>query len=144
MAWITEHAGWLAAASGLLLLIGAVATAILVVKLPPDFFMQDRSKKPRSLLRAIVVNSIGFVLVVVGILMSLPLVPGPGLLLILLGLSLMNFPGKRKLELMILRRHWVLHPLNRLRSKFGREPLQLPESKRAEHGKPSNQATLSG
>jgi hydrogenase-4 membrane subunit HyfE len=127
MAWITQHAGWLAAASALLLILGIAVMAALVVKIPPDFFLQDRSKEARSLPRAILVNSAGFLLAAMGIVMSLPLVPGPGLVLILLGLSMMKFPGKRKLELLILRRHWVLSPLNALREKLGHPPLKLPE-----------------
>jgi len=54
------------------------------------------------------------VLVVLGIIMALPGVPGPGILTIVLGVMLLNFPGKRRLERWLIRRPMVLSAMNRL------------------------------
>jgi hypothetical protein len=70
---------------------------------------------------------LGVILLLLGLVLSLPLVPGPGFVLILLGVSLMDFPGKRRLELWILRTPSVLHPINRLRVRLGRPPLRVPD-----------------
>jgi hypothetical protein len=55
--------------------------------------------------------------------MALPLVPGPGLVFILLGLSLLDFPGKRSLERRLLSVPRVQRFLNEVRERFGRPPL---------------------
>ena len=49
------------------------------------------------------------------------------LLTILLGLTLVDFPGKRVLELALIRRDHVHRSLDWLRRRFGHEPLQIPE-----------------
>ena len=62
---------------------------------------------------------------IVGIVLSIPGVPGQGLLTILLGVMLLDFPGKRRLELKIVSRPSVLKTVNSLRSKFGKPKLVL-------------------
>jgi hypothetical protein len=56
--------------------------------------------------------------------------PGQGLLTILMGIMLLNFPGKQRLELAIVRRPAVLKSINWVRGRAGRPPLQLPEKRR--------------
>jgi hypothetical protein len=70
-------------------------------------------------------NLIGLFMIVMGIIMSLPGVPGQGILTILLGLVMMDIPGKRPLETRIVRRPKVLKAINRLRAKFHKPPLIL-------------------
>ena len=70
-------------------------------------------------------NLLGFLLVALGIVLSLPGVPGQGLLTILIGAMLVNFPGKRACERWLLQRRGVLTTINKLRVKAGRAPLQL-------------------
>ena len=52
--------------------------------------------------------------------------PGQGLLTLVIGLSLMNFPGKRRLIIRILRRPRVFRTINTMRDKARRPPLQWP------------------
>ena len=52
--------------------------------------------------------------------------PGQGILTILIGISLMNFPGKRKLELRIIGQHTIYKAVNWIRAKAHKPPLQLP------------------
>lgn len=70
-------------------------------------------------------NLLGTVLVLLGILMSIPGVPGQGILTILLGVMLLDFPGKRRLELKLVSRPLILEKINRLRDKFSKPPLVL-------------------
>jgi hypothetical protein len=51
--------------------------------------------------------------------------PGQGLLTILIALILLDFPGKRSLERRIIARPKVLRAVNGLRTKAGRPPLHL-------------------
>jgi hypothetical protein len=73
----------------------------------------------------VVKNLLGAFLVLLGVLMSLPGVPGQGVLTILLGVMLLDFPGKRKLELKLVSRPKVLRTINRIRHRFDKSPLLL-------------------
>jgi hypothetical protein len=57
--------------------------------------------------------------------MSLPGVPGQGLLTILLGIMLLDFPGKRGLEYKLVSKPKVRDAVNKLRRKFGKPDLIL-------------------
>ena len=64
-------------------------------------------------------------LVLLGLIMALPGVPGQGLLTALIGLTLLSFPGKRKLERRFVKIPALLRAINRLRARFARPPLEL-------------------
>ena len=115
-------------------IVSFVATTALtvwfVVRLPADYFVQNSqrisqnrasiSHWPRFVLR----NLLAVALVGLGIILSLPGVPGQGVLTILLGIMLSDFPGKERLERKIVSYPKVLQALNRLRERFGKPPLQ--------------------
>ena len=71
-------------------------------------------------------NCAGALIVLAGIVMALPGVPGQGILTIIIGLTLLDIPGKRRLEVAIVGRPAVLHALNTLRARLGRPPLHEP------------------
>ena len=107
----------------------------MVVWIPPDHF-KSQKKEPASwwkshpLLRGsglLLKNVVGEVFFVLGFVMALPLVPGPGLVFMLLGLSLLDFPGKRNAERRLLAVPSVIRFLNEVRFRFGRAPLALDE-----------------
>jgi hypothetical protein len=106
----------------------------LLVRLPATYFLDRHNRDlwidqhPSIRWTGILFkNAAGLGLVLFGLLLSLPGVPGQGLLTILLGLILLDFPGKRRLERWILRRPGILVRVNRLRHRFGRPPLQLQD-----------------
>jgi hypothetical protein len=116
---------------GLAVLSVAVAT-VVVVGWPADRFNGEgptqHGKDAHVVVRALGAlgrNLTGALLVVVGAVMALPGVPGQGLLTMLIGLTLLSFPGKRRLERRILRVPAVLRAINRLRARFSRPPLEL-------------------
>jgi hypothetical protein len=106
--------------------------AFLLVKLPATYFQDgycrdiwvDRHPALRLAARA-AKNALGVLLVALGMLLSLPGIPGQGVLTILIGMMLIDVPGKRRLERRIIGRPRVLRPVNRLRKRFGRPPLVL-------------------
>jgi hypothetical protein len=61
------------------------------------------------------------------VLLSLPGVPGQGILTILIGVMLLDFPGKRRLERWLVRRPAVFKGINRIRARFDKPPLVLDE-----------------
>jgi hypothetical protein len=113
-------------------IISILASAVAVVRIPPNYFVgahpprlwADRHPLIRWPL-LIGKNLLGLLLVALGVVMSLPGVPGQGLLTILIGAMLVNFPGKRACERWLLQRRGVLPTINKLRAKAGRAPLQL-------------------
>jgi hypothetical protein len=70
-------------------------------------------------------NLAGAILMLLGLAMALPGVPGQGVLTMIIGLTLLDFPGKRELERRLVRRPAVLRRLNDLRRRFHRPPLEL-------------------
>jgi hypothetical protein len=110
--------------------IGVIS--FILVKLPPTYFQESHSRafwidRHPSVRWAGLIgkNALGVVLVLLGILMSLPGIPGQGILTILLGIMLLDLPGKRRLESRILKQPRVLEKINRLRHKFSKPPLVL-------------------
>ncbi|MEO6655446.1 MAG: hypothetical protein ABIO36_05135 [Pyrinomonadaceae bacterium] len=114
------------------LFISFAAIGIVMVKVPPHYFSlhHERDFLPNSpwLVRwgaVIGKNIAGVFLVLLGIILSLPGVPGQGILTILLGLIFLDIPGKRPLEARIIKRPAVLSAINKLRGKYNKPPLEL-------------------
>jgi hypothetical protein len=106
--------------------------SLILVKLPADHFSKSRKTKfwagPRPAIHAAKVigkNIAGVLLVALGIVLSLPGVPGQGLLTVLLGIMLLDFPGRHRLEQKLLSKPSIVNTINRLRDRFGKPPLQL-------------------
>jgi hypothetical protein len=70
-------------------------------------------------------NVIGAILIIAGLIMLVT--PGPGWLALLIGLAMIDMPGKRAVELLILRRPAIAHLVNTMRAKAGHAPLELGE-----------------
>lgn len=113
--------------------VGSIAVVTWVlVKLPANYFHSSHAREFLThrhpvlrLLGIFVKNLAGLVLVGFGIVMSLPGVPGQGVLTILLGIMLLDFPGKRELEVKLVSRPRVFQAINSLRARFSRPPLML-------------------
>lgn len=106
--------------------------ALVMVKIPPRYFAVDHQRDflPDSpfVVRwgaVIAKNIAGVLLIILGIILSLPGVPGQGILTILLGLIFLDIPGKRPLEARIIKRPAVLAAINKLRAKYNKPPLEL-------------------
>ena len=108
-----------------------VLIPVLVARMPTDYF-RDRHRSPvlwatrRPVVRWAMLgvkNVAGAVLLIGGLLMLV--LPGQGLLTILMGLVLINYPGKRRLERNLVTRPPILRGVNWLRHRAGRPPLEL-------------------
>lgn len=109
-----------------------MVVTFVLVRLPENYFHSSHAREflveSHPVLRALGIfakNLLGLVLVVCGIIMSLPGVPGQGVLTILLGVMLLDFPGKRSLETRIVSRPRVFRAINALRARFDKPPLML-------------------
>lgn len=106
--------------------------SLILVKIPATYFKADHQRdlwtdRHAAIRYAGIIgkNILGVLLVALGIVMSLPGVPGQGLLTILLGIMLLDFPGKRQFEYRLISRPSILKAVNRLRHKFGKPALVL-------------------
>jgi hypothetical protein len=107
-----------------------LAGLAVVIGLPADYFVRTperrgfwQSHRALRLTLFVAKNLLGVMMLVVGAVMALPLVPGPGVLFILLGLGFIDFPGKQALVRRLLRQPRVLSSVNKMRSRFGKPPI---------------------
>lgn len=114
--------------------LSAGITLFILVRLPHDYFLRDRRPPLASRARPIVAlllkvlkNAAGVAVVALGLVLSIPGVPGQGILTILLGVMLLDFPGKYRLERRIVRARRVNRFVNRLRIRCGRRRFRLPD-----------------
>lgn len=129
--WIGDHQAllvWLGAVSLVLAVATVLLLPVVVVRLPADYFVASRRdlagrRGPLLWVEHVVRNLVGLVLIAAGLAMLL--LPGQGLLTILIGALLVDFPGKRRLERWLVGKPSVLGFLNRMRVRRGRPPLRV-------------------
>lgn len=112
--------------------VSFAAIALVMVKIPENYFSSHykRDFMPGStwLVRwgaVILKNILGVFLVALGIVLSLPGVPGQGFLTIFLGIIMLDIPGKRPWEAKIIKRPSILSTINNLRARYNKPPLLL-------------------
>lgn len=120
---------WTVSLSIVMFLGSLIAVPILIIQMRADFFVRDAKRwsqlTPLQLLGRLLKNLVGMVFFLAGVAMLV--LPGQGLLTIALGVSLLDFPGKRRLELRLVRLTTVNRSISWIREKANREPLVLPE-----------------
>lgn len=132
--WIPEHRVllyWLAAASVVMFVATVVVVPALIVRIPSDYFAHEQ--RPPSiwtnrhavirLALAIGRNALGCVFIAGGIAMLV--LPGQGLLTLLIGVLMLDFPGKYRFEKWLLSRRRIRGAINWLRKRGGREPFRV-------------------
>ena len=112
----------------------ALAWAV-IVRLPVDYLTRIGRPQPTlthhpPIRRVVIVtlrNALGILLLGLGLVMLIT--PGQGILFILMGLSLVDLPGKQTLVRKLLKRPAILKGLNRIRRSAHRPPLEAPPHK---------------
>jgi hypothetical protein len=116
--------GLLALASAVLFVVSLALVPALLVRLPPDAFVKP--PRPRAPAVRAARNVAGAALIVLGLLLLV--LPGQGVLTILVGLALLDLPAKERVVGRILRQHTVQGAVQRLRARAGRPPLLVPDA----------------
>ena len=121
---------WLTGISLFTFLASLIVIPWLLLKIPANYFsgekrppLYNNQHHPQLLqwMFLIVKNLLGFLFVIAGIIMLV--LPGQGILTILLGLALMNFPGKYSLERWLVTHGPTLKWINHFRQRHGKPPL---------------------
>ncbi len=130
--WIKDHdtlLWWLTAASVVMFFGSLIAMPLLAGRIPADYFAQEvrpESKWARHhpALRVVLMigkNLVGVVLIMAGLAMLL--MPGQGLLAMLIGVLLLDLPGKYRFEKWLIARPRIGASINWLRGRTGKPPL---------------------
>ena len=129
--WLSQHTwllGAVAAGSLVLLTISLLATPRIVAQLPVDYLLRSESpslKHPMLKMAITLLRTLtGAALIVMGLVMLV--LPGPGIITLLIGLSMAQFPGKQRLIRLIASRESVFSSLNWMRRRYGKAPLIHP------------------
>lgn len=127
---------WVAIAAGALLVLIILVTPLVIAAIPDDYF--DQKKRPSLgpnpgsngpyhffvfFVLKLAKNTLGALLVFSGIAMLV--LPGQGVLTILVGLLLMNYPGKYAFERKLISQPRVLAIINWMRVKQNKKPFKL-------------------
>jgi hypothetical protein len=126
----TDTLIWLTVLSMVFFVGTLIAIPFILVRLPADYFdvrvprpwMKDHHPVLR-LVGHIVKNAVGAIFLFAGFLMLF--LPGQGVLTMLIGISMLDFPGKRKVEAKLIGQPTVLSVVNSMRQKFNKPPLLL-------------------
>ena len=135
----TDTLIWLTALSFVFFIGTLIAIPFILVRLPADYFdvrvprpwMQDHHPVLR-VAGHVVKNVVGAVFVFAGFLMLF--LPGQGVLTMLIGISMLDFPVKRKLEAKLIGQPTVLGVINSMRNRRGKPPLVLAPQDTPERG----------
>ena len=110
-------------------LASCVAIPWLLLRMPEDYFTESYQphthRGPLAWCFWLIRNVLAILLLVAGIVMLV--LPGQGLLTILIALMASTFPGKYRLERAIMRRPGVFRAANWIRRKYHRTPLKHPD-----------------
>ena len=132
--WLQDHRALLVcltAASAFLFVATLFFVPALITRIPADYYTNEQRPpgvwaRHHPLVRivmAVVRNVIGAVLVALGLAMLV--LPGQGLLTILVGVLMLDFPCKYRFEKWLLSRPRIHAAVNWLRRRAGTEPLRL-------------------
>lgn len=134
LAFFEAHGLWIGIGSAAMFIISLASVPFIVARIPVDYFThRGRQRLSRSshhpavrLLLSGFKNLVGAMLLMAGFIMLFT--PGQGLLTILFGLMIMNYPGKYRLERRIIRKPAIFGAVNAMRRTQGQDPLHRPDS----------------
>jgi hypothetical protein len=121
---------------GVLIAAGVISAGIalaVIVRLPADYLSTLRPgalrKVPMGWVDVVVAvfrNLLGWALVGLGAVLTVPGIPGQGLLTIFAGVLLLDVPGKAWLLSRVFRQPHLLRAINTVRARWSRPPLSIP------------------
>ncbi|ETN91470.1 hypothetical protein U062_01998 [Gammaproteobacteria bacterium MOLA455] len=134
LGWAADHQQllvWAGVISLIVFMLSLLSLPWLVSQIPEDYFL-PKKRQPAEwkhlhpairLLALMGKNLIGYGLIVAGLLMLF--LPGQGLLTLVMGLLLVDYPGKFRLERRLVKTPAIFNSLNWLRKKAKKPPLVI-------------------
>ncbi len=134
--WIRGHEfalWWMGTCSLVMFLASLILIPMLVVHIPPNYFLRKKRTLANlqgrySVIRLtgiVVKNIFGIVFLLAGLAMLI--LPGQGIITILIGVMMLDFPGKLALEKRIVQQPNVLRAINWMRAKASKPALKIPQ-----------------
>jgi len=132
--FVHNHEGlllWFTIAS----VIGLIASLVLIpwilIQIPSDYFFHKKRQKQKwcnqlpivRLVFLLIKNILGVIFIISGIIMLF--IPGQGIIAIIIGVILTDFPYKYKIERWIINRPVILRSINKLRAKAKQGPIEV-------------------
>lgn len=122
---------WLSLGSFVTFCATPLLIMLIVLNLPADYFAYSVKHRPKVftnhslvyLMFNVAKNILGFIFLLTGLVLLF--LPGQGVLTILIGVMLMDFPGKFRLERRLIAKPGVRETIDRLRRRFNKPPLVL-------------------
>lgn len=142
--WIRIHeiALWWIGTLSIATFVGTlIIIPILFVRIPADYFKRKKQKPEPCyknqyaaicFIGLVFKNLFGAIFVLAGVAMLF--LPGHGFATILIGIMMLNFPGKFTLEQRIVKQPTVLRAINWMRTKANRPVLEVPKLSLIEGG----------
>jgi hypothetical protein len=135
--WVQDHPAlftWLMAASLVAFVASLLVVPAVIVRLPADYFTReerppgawDHWPAPVRYTLLVAKNVLGCVFIVAGFAMLV--LPGQGLLTVLIGFLMLDFPGKYRAEKRLFALRSVRRATDWVRRRAGREPLLVEGS----------------
>jgi hypothetical protein len=132
LTWLQSHQsilGWVGLFSLIMMVATILTVPLIIVRLPAQFLNEEKDPltaiaQPWRWLYRVVKNLVGAALLLAGLAMLI--LPGQGLLTLVIALGLMDFPGKRRLSRRFIGQQRVLRAINRLRARAHQAPLAAP------------------
>ena len=119
---------WLTSLSTLTFFGTILLIPVILIRMSAEYFVTPERtpifERQHPLMRftlLLLKNILGLIFIIAGFVMLF--IPGQGLLTIFIGITLINFPGKRKLEQRLILHPKVLPIINSIRQKAGKTPL---------------------
>lgn len=131
--WLAPLEPWLPWMTGtgiVMALFSMLAIPWLLVRMPANYFNRRSSpsewRGPTGWLIWVLRNTLATLLLLAGIAMLV--LPGQGMLTIVIAIMVSTFPGKYRLERAIMRRPGILRAANWIRRRYRQPPLEAPKA----------------
>lgn len=135
--WVLQHKALLAGLSLGFSIVLVIASLVglpwFIARLPTDYFSRaftqrhpGHSSSAKQVAGRVVRNAIGVILALAGLVMLV--LPGQGIITLLVALTLLDFPGKRRVERWFVGRPKIRSGLDWVRRRAGKPPFEWEDS----------------
>jgi len=122
---------WLTIASTIGFIGSLIVIPWILIQIPSDYFSHEKRQKHQwgsyppiiRLVLLLIKNIIGIIFIISGIIMLF--IPGQGIITIIIGIILTDFPDKYKIERWIINHTAILKYINKLRAKAKQSPIEV-------------------